>query len=468
MMETNEWDKALLIAPAVSINYWRKLAKMRAQKGIESGLAVEELYPLFIAGGDVKQLSNMLQDARKDNEAFNLISMQLNQKYTKDSSRNNTNEGTFKQPLLKPILNSETTNALNKTQFCESVDFQELIQLRYRQAAKYIKQGRPVDAACCMLSVDKIQEAIEYLFQGNELELAWIVATMTSSVITRFQRWLVANRFEAGGEWQLAGEVLHEDEVACVLLAVRSQGAFNYKKVQEISCSDNIREILNCLENRDFPKSLELCIIEIEKMLDSEDWISGNKSSILEIQKCLHSIETQGLNKSQLDLLLCYSAYLGAFQAQEQGYTEVCDFLIEKVKRSIRDTRTPFVLSLERIQFDQAFLNSKFHLQRANVQISDLLQSKTLSDSLKQKCLDLQEEIIQKQINGRMSEGKNVIPMWSCYPSGAPKLRRSCVSQKEILGNQYYYVDGQSFLMGEAIMVTRVHPFTQDGKRIIL
>jgi hypothetical protein len=59
-VEAGEWDRALVLAPAVSQEYWGKLLKRRADVEAKRGAAAGELLPLLLAAGQAGALVELL------------------------------------------------------------------------------------------------------------------------------------------------------------------------------------------------------------------------------------------------------------------------------------------------------------------------------------------------------------------------------------------------------------------------
>lgn len=60
LVDAGEWDKALMLAPAVSHYYWAKLLKKRADTAVQAGADVRELLPLMLAAGQSELLTELL------------------------------------------------------------------------------------------------------------------------------------------------------------------------------------------------------------------------------------------------------------------------------------------------------------------------------------------------------------------------------------------------------------------------
>uniref|UniRef100_A0A2K6F7Z6 Uncharacterized protein n=1 Tax=Propithecus coquereli TaxID=379532 RepID=A0A2K6F7Z6_PROCO len=121
MVELGEWDKALSVAPGVSVKYWKKLM----------------------------------------------------QSFLCDFSGNAACEGNMQTIHVSTPKGASYSGDIYKE------DFNELLHKVSKELAEwYFQDGRAVLAACCHLAVDNIELAMAYLIRGNELELAVCVGTV--------------------------------------------------------------------------------------------------------------------------------------------------------------------------------------------------------------------------------------------------------------------------------------------------
>lgn len=74
MIELGEWQQALSIAPAVSHQFWAKLASKQAQALLDSGEQLDNIAPLLIASNRAGQLAERLESDGRYEDAFVLAS----------------------------------------------------------------------------------------------------------------------------------------------------------------------------------------------------------------------------------------------------------------------------------------------------------------------------------------------------------------------------------------------------------
>ncbi|KAB1257536.1 WD repeat-containing protein 17 [Camelus dromedarius] len=139
MVELGEWDKALSVAPGVSVKYWKKLMQRRADQLIQEDK--DDVIPYCIAIGDVKKLVNFLMSRGQLKEALLVAQAAC--------------EGN-----LQTLHVSTPKGSWCSDDTCKE-DFNELLQEACKELADwYFQEGRAVLAACCHLAVDNIERLI--------------------------------------------------------------------------------------------------------------------------------------------------------------------------------------------------------------------------------------------------------------------------------------------------------------------
>ncbi|KAM4780664.1 WD repeat-containing protein 17 isoform 5-T5 [Cyanocitta cristata] len=136
MVELGEWDKALSVAPGVSMKYWRKLMQRRADQLIQE--ENDDVIPYCIAIGDVKKLVSFFTSRGQLKEALLVAQAAC--------------EGNIQ--MLPLSTTSRTSNSGGNN----TDDYNDLLQRVSKELADwYFQDGRAVLAACCHLAVENIE-----------------------------------------------------------------------------------------------------------------------------------------------------------------------------------------------------------------------------------------------------------------------------------------------------------------------
>lgn len=79
MIKLGKWDKAIMVAPSVSLGYWRVLMKQKADLVQEDeSTPIEELSTLLLPSGNAKHLIDLLMDRGAHDNAFAVASIENN------------------------------------------------------------------------------------------------------------------------------------------------------------------------------------------------------------------------------------------------------------------------------------------------------------------------------------------------------------------------------------------------------
>uniref|UniRef100_H2ZZP2 WD repeat domain 17 n=1 Tax=Latimeria chalumnae TaxID=7897 RepID=H2ZZP2_LATCH len=159
MVELGEWDKALSVAPGVSMKYWKKLMQRRADQLIQE--ENDDVIPYCIATGDVKKLVSFFTSRGQLKEALLVAQAAC--------------EGNIQVLQLSSSNGSASMDGNNMD------DYNELLHRVSKELAEwYFQDGRAVLAACCHLAVENVERklAMASMIRGNELELSVCVGTV--------------------------------------------------------------------------------------------------------------------------------------------------------------------------------------------------------------------------------------------------------------------------------------------------
>ena len=164
MLQLDEWEKALAVAPAVSLEYWRLLSARYATR--LSRAEDEEASVYWMASQDVRVLCKWYMGHNQYNDA--MLTVQV------------ARENNFPTNLCTASSTNNTDNHQESSP-TESGDMEKLhSETGVAMSEWYFSSGKPVLAACCHLSVGDIDGAVYKLVRGNELELAYSLSRVVS------------------------------------------------------------------------------------------------------------------------------------------------------------------------------------------------------------------------------------------------------------------------------------------------
>lgn len=173
MVEIGQWEKAIVLAPAVSLVYWKQLCEQYAQ--YLSSTESEECIPLYVGTGSIDKLLSFYVSRKQLNDAA-IISqtkheggffMRCEETVPKIIDKSLASSLTH-STQLPPAITSQISESLSKT----SEDMINIVEIAVN---KYIQDAYPVLAATMYLTIDEYEKAIRTLIRGNEILLAYAV-----------------------------------------------------------------------------------------------------------------------------------------------------------------------------------------------------------------------------------------------------------------------------------------------------
>lgn len=164
-VEANEWERAIMAAPNVSIKYWQDLTKKYADF-CNKNENENKVFSALLSGEVQPALNHFIES--KDYEDAKLIWVTRTNK-TKvaaaDSFENNFN------------FDKESADA--KIKYLSKED--ELFSITHLIAKDYMTKGSPILAAGSYLSIGNIFYTLKTLVRVNELEIAYMMMNLTSN-----------------------------------------------------------------------------------------------------------------------------------------------------------------------------------------------------------------------------------------------------------------------------------------------
>ncbi|XP_041529661.1 WD repeat-containing protein 17 isoform X1 [Microtus oregoni] len=473
MVELGEWDKALSIAPGVSVKYWRKLMQRRADQLIQEDK--DDVIPYCIAIGDVKKLVNFFVSRGQLKEALLVAQAAC--------------EGNMQPLHVSPPNGASCSDDIYKE------DFNEILHKVINELAEwYFQDGRAVLAACCHLAVDDIEHAMAYLIRGNELELAVSVGTVlgeSAAPATHYALQLLARKcmmtpmcFPSVAYRNLAADLLlmtPDNEVQLVKLCAFYPGC--NEEINDLHKKCNLPPVEECillaekahadgnvfetikyyLLSQEPEKALPIGIDFVKGCISSSDWSVDTVFPVLEL---LSFIRTEKLllhtctNARNELLILC--GYIGALLAIRRQYQSIVPALYEYTSQLLKRRVVSVPLKIEHLSEE---LNAwRACTQSANQSSeespctppSDL--QRTVYETLLKR---LKEEPLKGIVGPDYVTGSNL-------PSHSD-IHISCLTGLKIQGPVYFLEDGKSTVsLNDALMWAKVNPFSPLGTGIRL
>uniref|UniRef100_A0A7M4FY42 WD repeat domain 17 n=1 Tax=Crocodylus porosus TaxID=8502 RepID=A0A7M4FY42_CROPO len=483
MVELGEWDKALSVAPGVSMKYWKKLMQRRSDQLIQE--ENDDVIPYCIATGDVKKLVTFFTSRGQLKEALLVAQAAC--------------EGNMPAPQLSISNGSFNPDGNNME------DYNELLHKVSKELAEwYFQDGRAVLGACCHLAVENIELAMAHLIRGNELELAVSVGTVlgeSAAQATHYALELLARKCMTQHCFPCLSYTslhnchifcLHRDLAADLLMMTPNNElqlvklcAFYPGSVAEINdlhekC--NLPGVEECLQfaetaeatgdlfeaikyyllSTEPEKALPIGIQYVKEQISSSDWTLDSVCPYLDL---LSYIRTERLVLHKCSefrnelLILC--GYIGALLAIRRQYNSIVPALYEYTSQLLKRREVSVPLKIE-------WLSDELDAWRACTQLAKSTDESPYtppSDSQRMIYSTLvsrmQEEPLKGLVGPDYVTGSNL-------PSHSD-VHISCLTGLRIQGPVFFLEDGKSVIsLNDALMWAKVNAFSPLGTGIRL
>uniref|UniRef100_A0A8C5CQE9 WD repeat domain 17 n=1 Tax=Gadus morhua TaxID=8049 RepID=A0A8C5CQE9_GADMO len=455
LLRFKTWDKALSVAPGVSMKYWKKLMQRRADQLMAEDN--DDAIPYCIATGDVKKLVNFFSGRGQLKEAL-LVAQ-------------GACEGNIHTPLSS--VNNNSSNAVDNKQQYQSLLHRVCTEL----AEWYFQDGCCVLAACCHLAVDNIELALSTLIRGNELELAVCVGDVLGEAAMKSTAYcleLLARKYMTAPTWELSADLLHmipdNKLLLSKLCALYPGNPAENNSLHERCGLPPLEECKSLAEDSlaegdllsavqfyllsDEPETaLSIGLQHVKEQLSGSDWMVDSVQPILDL---LSYIRTDRLvmvkmteARSEL-LILC--GYIGALLAIRRQYTSIVSALYEYTSQLLKRREVCVPLKIEQLSAELdawrtcAYTNS----------------SSPPSEEQSQEFTCLQNRICPTEIGSLVLFGPDYVT-GSNLPSHSD-VQLSCFTGQRIQGPVFLLEDGKSAIsLNDALMWAKVNPFSPLG-----
>ncbi|XP_054421804.1 WD repeat-containing protein 17 isoform X4 [Pteronotus mesoamericanus] len=466
MVELGEWDKALSVAPGVSVKYWKKLMQRRADQLIQEDK--DDVVPYCVATGDVKKLVTFFLSRGQLKEA--LVAAQA----ACEGNMQTFHVSTAKGPSCSDDFYKE--------------DFNDLLHsVSEELAERYLQDGRAVLAACCHLAADDIELAMASLIRGNELELAVCVGTAlgeAAAPATHCALELLARKCMMIPMWSLAADLLlmiPDNGLQLVKLCAFYPGCAEEindlhekcklptveecTRLAEAAWADGsvLEAVKYYLLSQEPEKALPIGIDFVKGYIKSSNWTLDVVYPILDLlsyirtEKLLLHTCTEARNEL---LVLC--GYVGALLAVRRQYGSIVPALYEYTSQLLKRRDVAVPLTIERLSEE---LDAWRACTQPVNQSSEASPYTPPSESQRAVYATLRKRLKEEPLRGLTGPGHVT---GSHLPSHSDS-HVSCLTGLKIQGPVCFLEDGKSTVsLNDALMWAKVNPFSPLGTGVRL
>ncbi|XP_060780872.1 WD repeat-containing protein 17 isoform X1 [Neoarius graeffei] len=473
MVELGEWEKALSVAPGVSMKYWKKLMQRRADQLMQEGN--DDVIPYCIATGDVKKLVSFFTSRGQLKEAL-LVAQ-------------GACEGNIHGPAIPSITHSASTDNDN------TEIYTGLLHGVCRELAEwYFQEGCAVQAACCHLAVDNTELAMASLIRGNELELAVCVGTVlgeSAQEATHYVLELLARKYMTTATCfpciryrDLAVRLLQmipDNEMLLVKLCAFYPGSSAERNDLHDKCglpsleeckglaeeAHSQGEILQAVKyhllSPEPEKALPIGIAFIKEQLISPDWTIDSVYPVLDLLSYIRTdrlILTKCSEERNELLILC--GYIGALLAIGRQYSSIVPALYEYTSQLLKRREVNLPLQIEQLSVELEAWRACTHTLNKGVEETPYTPPTEARRADYTRLLSRMRAEPLKSLQGPDYVTGSSLPSHS-------DVQISCFTGLRIQGPVFFLEDGKSSIsLNDALMWAKVNPFSPLGTGIRL
>ncbi|KAJ7327361.1 WD repeat-containing protein 17 [Desmophyllum pertusum] len=329
MVELGEWDRALAMAPGVSLDYWRELMERRTTQLMRED--DDAAVPYCASLGDVTKLVSFFTSRGQLQDALLVAQVACEGGLSLPQKKETKALDLKKNDILPSLINHMTDENKGLLQSTSTT-----------LADWYFYSGQPVLAACCHLAVGDIKFALSKLIRGNELELAVSMG-------------MVIN--DSSHMYHLAVETTGKKMDTCIALLKLLPTSENHLIKSCARCQGTVTEVNELHEKAGLP-SVEECLQKAEqfyeesKFMDAMKYYLASSSPELALDIGLNLVRDrlqQSRTSKQRQELLALSAYLGALLAIRRKYTPIVHPLFKHARQLIHQDKVELVVSAAQI-----------------------------------------------------------------------------------------------------------------------
>ncbi|XP_030837047.1 WD repeat-containing protein 17 [Strongylocentrotus purpuratus] len=353
MVELGEWEKALAVAPGISMEYWKQLAERYAEN-----LSADEnldCVPYYLITQNIRKLVQFYCHRGQLNDALLVAQVASEDPVTIETGRGvvNGRAAVHEEGQRVNGLQDEEEGESNKL----------LLSVTELTANKFFHNGSPVLAACCHLAAGQTRLALSKLIRGHELELVISIGKSlkgekNSSLVTMAIE-MLSRRCEGQGNWDLAYNLIedipsnHDLKVKLCARCIGSAAEINHihekagfppledcrEKAQSMVDTGNVRECVCYYLLSSTPEvAMSVGLPEIRSKLNQSDWVVGDVYDLLQLMGCIRTdrIMMQSVAQQRCELVIL-SCYVGALVAIRRGYQSIVAPLFSLAWRLIKE-----------------------------------------------------------------------------------------------------------------------------------
>eukprot|EP00761_Pharyngomonas_kirbyi_P003963 gb/GECH01003967.1/.p1 GENE.gb/GECH01003967.1/~~gb/GECH01003967.1/.p1 ORF type:complete len:1212 (+),score=249.40 gb/GECH01003967.1/:1-3636(+) len=464
MVDIGEWERALSIAPAVSLKYWRELTLNYADR--LSRTKQTDSVPFLLSSNQIQSAIDFHLKREEPNDAL-LIA--------KASTKNN-----FRNPLEEYESKEMTSPSPRNSNGIISME--EIGQMK---AKKYMNSCFPIMAASAALSVGDIQNAYETLINANEILSAYSLCKVLGMPLEDDIMFTVAEHclhLHLNAEaLKIISELRNRDLAIGLLCIVNTDLESMYSKAgfqtpqfyaENIPDSDDMESVRFMLLGRNWTEAAQKGLTMLRDIFSQDVW---PWQRIQEILTLIQFIPLDNIDSSYASHIIAYSHLCGGFQALWKQYYDLAPVMFGQAKDLVSSVGE-FPVMGTFLEFMQVYALSFAYPKEALTKSKSMASYEELDSETKETARNLHSSLAnrvlrnsppwEKQAKRKVLQGPN-IPLTG--ENNVPIV--SCITKKE-LRPPFMVIDSRSSCLSidEALRWTEVNPFppVSRGVRMVV
>ncbi|SPQ97791.1 unnamed protein product (mitochondrion) [Plasmodiophora brassicae] len=325
LVDLEEWERALAVAPAVSVPYWKDLSAKYAQHLADRG--DDRAVAYWLASGSVEPAVELYKKVGDYQTALTVAVC----------SRASSPAPPPTQPAPPAAEPSDDSKRSDRGHVVSAI-----VGIRAQRA---FESGESVLSACHHLSASQAALAVRKLIRGGEFLLALALARLLHADSVRDAASYVCRQAERLAMWDEVVQLwdmarLSPSDRAAVCarnVGQRDPAAF-YKELgvrppetfSNAGKTDTPAAVRGFVFAQAYAEAVASGVAILNQIMSRAHW---GLETAWDIVAILHNVNAQKLDESQRCLLLCYCSYIGALIAKRRGLTVVAYAMFDNARR---------------------------------------------------------------------------------------------------------------------------------------
>lgn len=459
MAQAGHWERAICIAPAVSLKFWQELSSEYVET-LSAEADIQEAAPFLLSTGRSSALVDAFIGRGDLDHAFVVAKAECDQLLPTQLS------GSSQPPAPKP---PPSDDARAKLEDVASV-----------LARRHAEMGEPLLAAMCHLAVSKSTRALSFLSRAHEVVLAYVLADLLELPKDPLLLKFLAMSAEHDELYDVAAEYLLQHpqgpDIHIPLLAARHgypESLRNYVSISRPEQQDRAAQcqaegrtaeaILAYACARQGEQAVRLATDALMQLFQSpEGWTLAEARRLLDP---LESLPIQDLGVKEIASTLACASFVGLVEASQLGYHELMFPLAQTLRNIITHQNLNFPVSLFEITMLEATCTSHRAPAAAHSQLTSLLGNPDLPSHLRLAC-ERQAAALERRSPAdewAANDGPGLLKLAgshlpSCYKKYA---KTSVLTNQLIRGPAFELEDKRNFVsLADALAWVRVNAFS--------